>query len=132
MQLNITVSGGLVVLTPLEPRIDMSAAEDFEKALRAQFAEGHRRFLINMDRVEFIDSSGLGAFVSVITKSGRSGDITVCGLTGRVRRTFEVTRVNRLIHISDACPVAIDAAPPMAVTASAVMRAPAGVVSATR
>ena len=129
MQLDITLSNGLVVLTPLEARIDMTAAADFEKSLRAQFEEGHRRFLVNMERVGFIDSSGLGAFVSAITNSGRSGDITVCGLTGRVRRTFEVTRVIRLIQVSDACPVAIETVPPMSVTASAVMRAPAGVVS---
>lgn len=132
MQLDITQSSGLVVLTPLEARIDMTAADDFEKSLRAQFAEGHPRILINMERVEFIDSSGLGAFVSAITKSGRAGDITVCGLTGRVRRTFDVTRVNRVIQVSDACPLSLGAPPPVGVTTSAVLRALASALSATR
>ena len=124
MQLDITLSHGRVVMTPLETRIDLTAAADFKNALRAQLAEGHRRFLVNMERVEFIDSSGLGAFVSAIANNGADADITVCGLTGRVRRTFDVTHVSRVIHVSAACPVSIGAAPPVSVTVSAVMSAP--------
>lgn len=101
MQLETTVNPDVVIITPLESRVDAHVASAFRNALAERIDQGHRRLMINMERVEFIDSSGLGALVSAIKRMGRDGDLRVCSLTPAVRAMFELTRLNRVIPIED-------------------------------
>ena len=91
----------LIVITPLERRVDVRVAADFRSAIIDRIDQGHRRVLINLERVEFIDSSGLSALLSGLRRVGRDGDISVCSLSSKVRSIFELTRLNRVITIAE-------------------------------
>jgi anti-sigma B factor antagonist len=101
MQLETRFESNLVVLTPLEARVDAHIAPAFRTAIIDRIDQGHRHLLINLERVKFIDSSGLGALVSALKRLGRDGDIKVCSLSPGVRSMFELTRLNRVIAISE-------------------------------
>lgn len=101
MQLETRIEQDAVVITPLESRVDAYVAPAFRAALVERIDAGHRHVIINMERVEFIDSSGLGALVSALKRLGREGTLKVCALQGNVRSMFELTRLNRVIPIAD-------------------------------
>lgn len=101
MQMETRVESDVVVITPLESRVDAHVAGRFRDAMLGEIERGHRRLLIDLGRVEFIDSSGLGAMVSAVKRLGRDGELRVCALQQSVRSMFELTRLNRLIPIAD-------------------------------
>jgi anti-sigma B factor antagonist len=101
MQLETRNESNVLVITPLEARVDAHVAPAFRTALVEWIDQGHHNLLINMERVEFIDSSGLGALVSALKRLGRDGELKVCSLTAGVRSMFELTRLNRVITIAD-------------------------------
>ena len=67
--------------------------------------------VLQLDPVEFIDSSGLGAMVR-LTQSARSkgGDLKLCGVPPRVRKTLEMTNLLSQFEIYDSVEEAITAA----------------------
>jgi anti-sigma B factor antagonist len=101
MQLEVTRHADSCVVTPLEKRIDAHLAPAFRAALLDLIDGGDVHLVVNLARVEFIDSSGLGALVSALKRIGRPGELKVCGLNEAVRSMFELTRLNRVIPITD-------------------------------
>ena len=101
MQLETRTEPNCFVITPLEARVDAHIAAAFRTAIFERIDQGHRNLLIDMKRVEFIDSSGLGALVSALKHMGRDGELKVCSLNASVRSMFELTRLNRVIQIAD-------------------------------
>ncbi|NTW83589.1 MAG: STAS domain-containing protein [Chlorobiaceae bacterium] len=58
--------------------------------------------VLNLSRVDFLDSSGLGAIVGMARNKRESGgDVVLACMNDRVRKVFEITRVARLFHIFD-------------------------------
>jgi anti-anti-sigma factor len=56
--------------------------------------------MIDMSKVTFIDSSGLGALV-VAMQSVRNaeGELFVCSINDQVKMLFELTKINRVLNI---------------------------------
>ena len=105
MHLEIRSEGDTVVVTPLETRIDAHVANSFRDELARQIDQGNRKLVLDLARVDFIDSSGLSALVSTLKRIGDSGELKVCSLNRSVRSMFELTRLNRVIPITDPLPV---------------------------
>jgi anti-sigma B factor antagonist len=57
----------------------------------------HHEVVLHLERVEFVDSSGLGALVRMAASARASGsDIKLCALPERVRKTLEMTNLSSL------------------------------------
>lgn len=62
--------------------------------------EGNRFFVLNLAGVDYIDSSGLGQLVAIWTSvRNRSGHLTLFNPTKRVRKLFEITKLNTVFEI---------------------------------
>jgi anti-sigma B factor antagonist len=70
--------------------------------------KGRYNFVINLASVDYIDSSGLGQLVSIWTSiRNRGGQMTVLNPKRRVRRLFEITRLNTVFEICEQEPDAV-------------------------
>ena len=66
MQIENETVGDVKLLTVMDSRLNAAGAVTFKDAVRAA-VEGHRgRVVLDVSRVEFLDSSGLGALVAVM------------------------------------------------------------------
>lgn len=65
-------------------------------------ARGKSRFVFDLSRLDYIDSSGLGAFVKRL-KAARQvgGDLKIAAPAGDVRKVFELTRLDRVFDIRE-------------------------------
>lgn len=62
-------------------------------------AAGANFVLIDLQHVNFIDSSGLGALVSAMkTVRGAGGKLFVCSINDQVKMLFELTKMNRVFE----------------------------------
>src|SRR5256885_205327 len=65
-------------------------------------SERHRHFVLNLARVDYIDSSGRGQLISIWTSIRRkSGHIKILQPTKRVQRLFKIPRLNSVFEIAD-------------------------------
>lgn len=99
MQIEGKKVGDLLVVTPLEKRLDASAAADFKGKIVDWINAGHNRIVLDLSRVDFIDSSGLGAIVSCLKTLGGNGDLVLCRIKETVLSLFQLTRMNRVFLI---------------------------------
>lgn len=81
-------------------RLESVSVDEFNKTIRILSEHDHKYFVIDLSRVEFIDSSGLGSFVSWKRKLEEvGGDIRLACLTESSRHVIELTRLHRLFKI---------------------------------
>ncbi len=79
--------------------LDAASAEQF-KADIAPVLKRHTKVVLDLSRLRFIDSSGLGAFLSCLRQLAmKGGELKLCGLTNSVYQTFELVRMNRIFDI---------------------------------
>jgi anti-sigma B factor antagonist len=100
MQLNIAEQEDVVVITIEEERMDAHNSSDLKEQMLQLFDEGKCNIVIDLSKVRFIDSSGLGALVSGFKNaSAREGSLKLCSLQPQVRSMFELTRLHRVFEI---------------------------------
>ena len=104
MEIESEVVDDILVLAIRESRIDAAGAVAFKEQMRELMENHDGRFLIDMERVEFLDSSGLGALVAVMKMlgSGRRLELANCGLT--VRKVLALTKMDKVFVLHEALP----------------------------
>jgi anti-sigma B factor antagonist len=92
------VSGVTVAVVPME-ELDASNAADFKREV-APLLETTTKLVFDLARLRFVDSSGLGAFISCLRQvNARGGDVKLCGMSKQVRAVFELVRMHRIFDI---------------------------------
>ncbi|MDX1931436.1 MAG: STAS domain-containing protein [Capsulimonadales bacterium] len=101
------VTGDIVVVRlPLE-KLDLSTTSDFKQMMLAVTAE-YKKAILDLSSISFVDSSGLGALLSVLRElTGVGGDLKLCCVQKRVRVMFELVRMHRVLTIYDTVPQAL-------------------------
>jgi anti-sigma B factor antagonist len=91
--------GTNVVLEVLEPRLVTDKAQAFKEAVGRYFANGPISLVLDLAKVEFIDSSGLGAILSLLKRMPKGSELLVCRLNEAVTNMFMLTRMDRVFTI---------------------------------
>jgi anti-anti-sigma factor len=65
---------------------------------------GSRVILIDCTRVEFMDSSGLGALVVALKQTKLSGgQLSLCGINDQIKMLLDLTHMNKMFEIFPNC-----------------------------
>lgn len=92
--------GHILVVKPLEKRIDASVATDFKDQMAAWVKAGNKWIILDLAEVDFIDSLGLGAIISSFkTVRINEGNLVICGPKETVMKLFQLTRMDRVLQI---------------------------------
>ena len=99
MDIVVKLLNGVAVATILVEELDASNAGDFRRDI-APVLDAHNRLVLDLSRLRFVDSSGLGAFISCLRKlHAVGGDLKLCGMSKPVRAVFELVRMHRVFDI---------------------------------
>jgi anti-sigma B factor antagonist len=83
----------LVVGTPRTLLVDNR--QQMKELVLAELSKGERKFLVDLSRTEFIDSSGLGVLVTLLKAVRReNGELRVANLNADLEELFELTKLN--------------------------------------
>lgn len=101
---------GMLVIRAEDDRIDAAGAIRFKERMRA-IALGSAgpqgsaaRIVLDLSRVTFLDSSGLGAVVAVMKLLGPDRRLELAGLTPAVEKVFRLTRMDSIFTIHPSVP----------------------------
>ncbi|MEM9343842.1 MAG: STAS domain-containing protein [Pseudomonadota bacterium] len=107
MRLETESHGSTLVVRLLESRIDAASAVQFKDAMRQTVDQAPDRVVLDMTAVDAIDSSGLGAIVSVMKFLGGERSFELAGLSEKVITVFRLTRMDTIITIHDSVETAL-------------------------
>lgn len=90
---------GDVLKVTLSGRLVASVSEGFKETMFERLKD-NRRVLINLQEMSHVDSSGLGALVSILQWMNTNGGvIKLCCLQPRPKIVFDITKVHRIFEI---------------------------------
>ncbi len=91
--------GELAVADVPMDELDASNADEFKRDI-APLLEANAKLVLDLSRLRFVDSSGLGAFLFCHRKlSAKGGQLKLSGMSKQVRAIFELVRMHRVFDI---------------------------------
>ena len=99
MELATTTEAQMRIVSVQDARIDAASAIGFKDAMRSHTDGGPDMVVLDLSRVEFIDSSGLGAIVAAMKQMGADRRLALAGLTPTVERVFKLTRMDTVFNV---------------------------------
>ncbi len=94
---------GDVTVVDVSGRITLGEGSSaLRDALRDLVAKGHKKILLNLGDVSYIDSSGIGELVSGFTSlSNQGGQLKLLSLTKRVKDLLQITKLYTVFEVHD-------------------------------
>lgn len=101
MDLQINVRNDYAVpVVDLTGEVDAYTSARFRESIIELIESGAANLVIDMEKVEYIDSSGLGALVGGLKRaSERSGKIVIVCNNPQIRKVFEITGLEKVFHL---------------------------------
>lgn len=110
MELETERTGAGLVVRVLGSRIDAAGAIEFKEAVRIATEQPGSPVILDLSRVTFLDSSGLGAVVAVKKLLGPDRPLHLAAATPNVAKVFRLTRMDSVFTIHPDLPEALRAA----------------------
>ena len=93
------LDGVSVAVIPVD-ELDAGNAPEFKRDIGPVLL-ANTKLVLDLSRLRFVDSSGLGAILSCLRQlSAKDGDLKLCGLSKQVRAAFELVRMHRVFDIA--------------------------------
>jgi anti-sigma B factor antagonist len=94
--------GSGVTVVTVEGQLIVGNRQELKDLVFAALDKGERRILIDFSQTGYIDSSGLGALVSISKRVREAGgELRLSGLNEDLRSLFELTKLDTLFAIAE-------------------------------
>lgn len=99
MEIAVDHIGDVAVAVLPVDELDAGNAGEFKRDI-APVLEANTKLVVDLSRLRFVDSSGLGAFLSCLRHvNAKGGDLKLCRMSKQVRGVFELVRLHRIFDI---------------------------------
>lgn len=94
MRIRTEIFQGVFVATCDGTRLDASFAQVFFNSMRSAIEKGHTDIILDLSRVTFVDSTGLGAIVRCLKEINNRGHLVLCGVNENVLSLLKMTHLD--------------------------------------
>ena len=109
MELGLVVrdQDGWAILT-VSGEIDIATAPSLRERLHGLLADDKHQLVVDLDDVGFLDSTALGVLVGVLKRArSQGGEVRIVCTQPRVRKVFEITRLDSAFDLFDSVDEAV-------------------------
>ena len=94
---------GEIVIVDFSGKITLGeGSSTLRQTIRGLIDGGHRKIVLNLFDVDYIDSSGIGELVSGFTTvANNGGQLKLLGLTKRVKDLLQITKLYTVFDVHD-------------------------------
>jgi len=108
MNLGLERIDDILIVTIPGPVLDVVHADEFKRAVYPVLAE-ETKVVLDIAKLDFVDSSGLGAIVACVKMLRvAGGDLKVCGMTRQARWLFDLLKMHTICGLFDAREEAVE------------------------
>ena len=99
--LDVQERDGFAVLA-VSGEVDVATVPRLREQLHGLVAQGSNKIIVNLDAVDFLDSTGLGVLVGALKRvRSNDGDLYLVCTQARIRKVFEVTGLTKVFQLFD-------------------------------
>ena len=104
-----TRTKGEIVILDITGEIDLYNAPEIKDIINQLIEEQKYNVIINLEKVSYIDSSGIGALISSLSNLKKyQGGLKIINVYASVRKVFELTKLTSFFEIHDSEDVAVE------------------------
>ena len=93
-------AGDSVQVLDLNGEVDVYTAPVLRQAIVEQVDKGTQKLLINLEKVGYLDSTGLGILIGGVKRlKEQGGTLRLVGPSARITRIFEITGLNKIFDV---------------------------------
>lgn len=105
--LDVTERDGCAVLA-VSGEVDVATVPRLREQLHGLVAQGTNRIIVDLDGVDFLDSTGLGVLVGALKRvRSNDGELSLVCTQPRIRKVFEVTGLTKVFSLFDSVDEAV-------------------------
>lgn len=95
-----TVSG-FPVFTLMGELIDRGQAKELTEEIDKHISEGRVKFVFDLEKLKYINSSGLGVIITLFTRARKNeGEIVICCVNKKVKELLLITKLNSVFTVT--------------------------------
>lgn len=107
--LDVTERNGIAVLA-VRGEVDVYTAPRLREKLVELVSEGKQKIVVDLEGVDFLDSTGLGVLVGGLKRArSHEGDLSLVCTQHRILKVFEITGLTKVFDIHDSVDTATGA-----------------------
>ncbi|MFO7698331.1 MAG: STAS domain-containing protein [Anaerolineae bacterium] len=108
---NVRQAGPRAAILDIEGEVSAFAESALMDAYKRAGADGAEAVVLNFEKLDYMNSSGIGLLVTLLIRANRNGHrLLACGLSEHYQHIFELTRLNEAIRVYDGEAAALAAA----------------------
>ncbi|XDD54680.1 STAS domain-containing protein [Leptospira sp. WS4.C2] len=95
-------SSNQVAIISIEGEVDLYNAKELKDILDDKMRKHQYEIVVNLEKVPFMDSSGIGTLVTAMYKLKKyHGNLKVCSVHGSVAKVFKITGMESHLEVFD-------------------------------
>lgn len=81
--------------------IDRNQAVLLLAEIEADIANGSTKFLLNLEDLKYVNSSGLNVLINILTKARKAGgDLAICNVNTKISQLMSITKLDTIFNVS--------------------------------
>lgn len=89
---------GELLFVDLQGDLDINSNKEFKEKVNS--VQGIKKIIVNCENLSYIDSTGLGAFISIYKHIKEKGDkLVITGLKPHIKKIFLITDLDKVFEI---------------------------------
>ena len=94
--------GNIVLLEPKGSLIGGKETDELKESLTKLLKDGHNKVVVDLGKVDYLNSTALGALVSAHTSySKQEGKIKLCNVNKNIKNIFVITKLTLVFDVFD-------------------------------
>ena len=92
-------SGDGATVVRLEGNLDTNTSSEVHDYLNRAMDDGATKFVVSLDKVDFVSSAGLRILLATAKRLGGGGVLRICGLNETVTEVFEISGFSAIFNV---------------------------------
>lgn len=89
---------GELLFVDLQGDLDINSNKEFKEKVNS--VQGIKKIIVNCENLSYIDSTGLGAFISIYKNIKEKGEkLVITGLKPHIKKIFFITDLDKVFEI---------------------------------
>jgi anti-anti-sigma factor len=85
------------------------ATTTLHQVIKSRLEAGKRNFILNFEKMDFIDSYGIGEIIaSYHSINSLGGELKLARISKKLRVVFEITKLNDILEVTDSLEAALE------------------------
>lgn len=101
-EFNITKSADYSIIQLSGNLIDKLEANQMLSDLNHLIEQGNKYFILDLQHLKFMNSSGIGVLISILTKARSiGGEVVICKISPKINQLLVITKLNSVFKITN-------------------------------